>query len=359
MAKKKSRKNRKKRVFILIIALFFTTVLFATTTYAWFTANKTVRVERLTVNVEAQNGIQISTDAVNWKALIQKQDIINAVTLYSNAVNQVPTTMEPVSTVGTIDNDGHLEMFYGEVTSDDGGNYVLKASKETETNSTADAAPGKYIAFDLFFKVTAESPLKMTKNSGVTLEDGYVNGIQNAARMGFVILGNKPSSTAYTELQAMGTYDPDGGEADTRTRYIWEPNYDVHTGAAVQHALVNYNQATTVGPGADRLKYQGVKAVIPANTPALVRTDMSADSEHTYVDDYPAFFGDVEPEYKTVAGFTQEFGIFTLQPGVTKVRVYMWIEGQDVDCENDASGGKINFDIEITTPTENTEQSNP
>ena len=35
--------------------------------------------------------------------------------------------------------------------------------------------------------------------------------------------------------------------------------------------------------------------------------------------------------------------------GVTKMRVYLWIEGQDIDCENNASGGKISFDLQITS----------
>lgn len=27
----------------------------------------------------------------------------------------------------------------------------------------------------------------------------------------------------------------------------------------------------------------------------------------------------------------------------------MWIEGQDIDCENNASNGKIKLDLQITT----------
>lgn len=38
-----------------------------------------------------------------------------------------------------------------------------------------------------------------------------------------------------------------------------------------------------------------------------------------------------------------------LYPGEGKIRVYMWVEGQDVDCENSASGATINFDLQFTT----------
>ena len=40
--------------------------------------------------------------------------------------------------------------------------------------------------------------------------------------------------------------------------------------------------------------------------------------------------------------------IFALSAGVTKVRVYMWIEGQDVDCENNASGTDISYNLQFT-----------
>ena len=40
--------------------------------------------------------------------------------------------------------------------------------------------------------------------------------------------------------------------------------------------------------------------------------------------------------------------IFTLAPGVTKFRVYMWVEGQDVDCENNASNAYLRFNIGLS-----------
>lgn len=40
--------------------------------------------------------------------------------------------------------------------------------------------------------------------------------------------------------------------------------------------------------------------------------------------------------------------VFSLKAGITKVRMYMWIEGQDVDCEDDVSGSNIAFDLQLT-----------
>jgi len=41
--------------------------------------------------------------------------------------------------------------------------------------------------------------------------------------------------------------------------------------------------------------------------------------------------------------------MFELRPGITKFRIYIWIEGQDVDCEDNASLGDINVNLQITT----------
>ena len=60
-------------------------------------------------------------------------------------------------------------------------------------------------------------------------------------------------------------------------------------------------------------------------------------------------FQDVTPTIKTTDSFADNQNLFTLKAGITKIRIYMWVEGQDVDCENNASGGEINFDLKIST----------
>ena len=43
--------------------------------------------------------------------------------------------------------------------------------------------------------------------------------------------------------------------------------------------------------------------------------------------------------------------ILNLKAGITKVRIYMWVEGQDVDCENSASGSDIQYNIQFSIPS--------
>ena len=44
----------------------------------------------------------------------------------------------------------------------------------------------------------------------------------------------------------------------------------------------------------------------------------------------------------------KDYKVFELHQGITKMRVYMWIEGQDIDCENNASGTDITYNIELS-----------
>ena len=64
------KKRRKYRLLILLLLLLGTGTMLVTSTYAWFTSNRTVTVEDIDVNVAASGGIQVSVDGTNWKSII-------------------------------------------------------------------------------------------------------------------------------------------------------------------------------------------------------------------------------------------------------------------------------------------------
>lgn len=322
-----TKNKRKSNLKLLILLLLLTAVLLIASTYAWFTANQTVTVSDLTVNVETKNGLQISVDGTNWKSVIQTADITGASTTYPTAINQLPSTLEAVSTGGNV-TDGLLEMFYGQVDTKD-GDYVLTASKDEETNGTA----GRFIAFDLFFQVNQATPIYLTPTSGVTSAEN--KGIENTARIAFLVQGHSAPGTPTATIQGLKG-------ATNATTYIWEPNYDTHTAAGVQNANDVYG-VTTQTEGATQLPYDGVKAAITKDNNVLLG--------NANVTSFADLFQTVTPTYSTTKAFSTNVPLteMTLQPGVTKVRIYMWIEGQDVDCENNASGTSAVFNLQITS----------
>lgn len=325
MSKKSKRKNDVKSS---ILVLLLIAILLIASTYAWFTSNRTVTVNSLDVNVAAKNGLQISADGTNWKSVLQKDDLLpaNLDATYANNKNQLPDTMEPVSTAGGV-TSGELDLYYGTVEAA-GNGYSLTTVKETDAKGTE----GRYIAFDVFLKVDAETKIALTPDSNVRFTDTTTKGLENASRVAFLIQGNQATGTALGTIQGMSGATSFGTGTTT---HVWEPNYDVHTAAGVANAQSTYGK-TTSETGAAALPYYGVQKAI---TSGVDITKTETDTTN---------FAQINPDYKTAKGNTDNYEIFTLSPGITKVRVYMWVEGQDVDCENTASGANIQFNLQFT-----------
>ena len=318
----KGRNKKKLNLRSSLLVLLLIAILLIASTYAWFTANTVVTISTLNVHVEAKGGLQISADGINWKTVLSNDDIApDKLTTYAGNVNQIPTILEPVSTTGNV-TDGKMDMFYGVVTAataaDDTagiklGDFTLTTSKQVDTKGTT----GKYIVFDAFLKVDKDQTLSLTKNSDVKADTAKSEdrGLKNAARVAFVPSTSVAADGA--ETTAIQSLVPDGKAC------IWEPNDDVHTAAAVSAASSIYGKTTTQ-TGATPLPYYGVKAEISTPVPLNSKAEAS--------------FAEVKPSIQTKEGNDAVNKVCDLKKGITKVRIYMWVEGQDVDCENNASG---------------------
>lgn len=322
MAKTKSKKKDRK-ILLAVIMILFVGVVLTTSTYAWFTANRTVTVESIDVQVSTSQGLQISADASNWKSIVTNADLTGV--SWTGALNQIPSgnnNAVPVSTIGTVTN-GLMDMYKGTIDTGTTGGNILIAEKSTETNGTS----GDFVVFDLFFQSSVAQTVYLTSNSSVVAK-GTSTGIQNAARVAFIKEGSVEYGATAAEAQALR------GEV---SKWIWEPNYDVHTAAAVNNALNVYN--VTVGQtGGTKLAYKGVKA------PIAKANDIPLNSGST------SYFADVTTVGSLASGIpsTTYLNAFDVAEGVTKVRIYMWIEGQDVDCEDRASGGALTYNLQFS-----------
>lgn len=328
MVKKNERRKNNLRYSLLLLLLL---VFLMVSTYAWFTANQTVTISTLDVNVQTSNGLQISADAINWKTILQKADITGASATYTSSVNQVPDEMQPVSSAGIVDTGtGYMDMYFGTVDAlEDGTGYSLASDKEVDTRG----AEGRYIAFDIFLRVDQTTPVYLTTASNIITKEGAADkGLQNAARVAFIDEGNVADVGDSTGAQALK-----GGT----TSIIWEPNYDVHTAAGVANAKEIYGLDTTT-TGASQLSYQGIKAEFAESEGVTLKNTNT----------FSQYFQTVTPTISTVKDFDAQQTLLNLKAGITKVRIYMWVEGQDVDCENNASGTDISFNVQITKATE-------
>lgn len=341
MGKKKNKQIRhqqkQRRILLILLLLLTTGVFLGTATYAWFTANEKVSISPIDVNVSTSSGIQISADGSNWKSVLTNNDLTGAIGSYSAALNQLPNTLEPVSTAGNINENGRMEMFLGKVVANQtSGDFILSATPSVETNSSGDTSTGKFVAFDIFLKNELDETLYMTPNSKVEYRNSD-SGIKNATRIAFITLGHTTTSDTIPNIQALNS----GTSSSVK---IWEPNYDVHTADGVANAVSPYGITTlSEGSGNAWVPYSGVKAAVEESL--NITRENATEAAHA---DY---FTAMDPDIKTVEGYNTSQLLTTengLTAGITKMRIYMWIEGQDVDCENSASGGEIRFNLQFS-----------
>ena len=322
--------NNRKKILTAFLMLIVTAISLTTASYAWFTENTTVTVDSIDVNVSAANGIQVSVDAVNWKANISTTDI--TANAYAGNTNQLPNQIVPVSTIGDVDaTTGFMKMYKGSIEADNttAHGYRLVAEQSIERAGTA----GDFIAFDLFLLTTQATTVYLTTSSDVVATAANT-GLKNAARVAFLYEGSAATGASADAIALKGAASHSAGGT---TNMFWEPNSNVHTAAGVAQAK-NYGETeydtTTIVPN-----YYGIKA------------DIAAGLALDYQSKVTTYFGQVTPDIQTPDGNTangEYKTLFNLAAGINKVRIYGWVEGQDYDCENNASGSNITFNIQIS-----------
>lgn len=405
MARKE--RNKKKRVLHLAVIFTFTAIVFGTATYAWFIGMRTVNVNPFEVQIAATESLQLSLDGVTWAdtVSINSSNFRNpaAANASENTLgaegNPYSTNTNtwggrgliPMSSIGVINNStSRLTLFEkGSLTATAGG-YRLMASRVNNDSTTPDG----YVAFDLFIKNLSgeeyyttndpdnEEAIYLTNDSKVRVgSSGVANtGIENSVRVAFAQIGRvKATTTTAGTIQGITCATSGDVTGICRTAQIWEPNDTDH----VADALNWYNttcKARTAGETNDATKYSGAcgtvvdgqsyptyaigkeitamtavdvydGAAYNGYTGSIAGTEAQAVSTATegtnagagkYLYAYPYFTDTM----KLKTG-VQRPTFITLAPNsITKVRVYIYIEGQDIDNYDFASVGKqisVNF----------------
>ena len=360
----RSKKNKKKSemnamFFIILLAL----VIFIISTYAWFSTQRNVSITNLNGTVEVAEGLEISLDAQNWSnglVLGEEEgqlDIIDDA--YAGNKNLKPSEMLPVSTLGQVSGQQKdLQMLRGKIT-----NSIqlsdIKAMVETESNPDSDTFPG-YFAFDVFLKNSSKQDdlddvLQLNYDSSLEImeTDKSSTGLQNTARVAFAKYNGTSDVMAdqATILKETAGIGVGAGTSYITDVAIWEPNSNDHVDYIVQNnnkitgAGASFNattqmdtyalKSTSIGQTiADIYKWDGTESYL-AKQNVLQTTKTSTE-------DYSIAEG-VQNLVSTTDGSTT-FGI--APNAICRIRIYLWLEGQDVDCINYAShGGGIKVNI--------------
>ncbi len=389
MKKKKYNEKQSKKIRNLVVICVLCGVVLAASTYAWFIGMKTVNVSSFDIKIATTEGLYLSMDGKSWT---YELDVDNAAQ-YTNNANQIDgVKLVPMSTVGDMDTASSRMKLYekGSLTATPGGYRLLASQVDnnvTQNDGGVEYIEGNgYVAFDLFIKNLSgeeyyvennplnEEAIYLTTNSAVTIgEAGEQNtGIENSIRVAFAQLG-RVSADVTDETRITGitcankgqTTDADYITGICRTAQVWEPNDTAHVQNAINwyekacnirnsggtdvEANASYNLLTPCTTVEDGTAYQSYVVGKEINVGSNVNVYDGArfntytkSIEDGYLVDLDTFT-DTEKDLTGTARPT----FMTLAPNsITKVRVYVYLEGQDVDNYDFAQLGKqitVNF----------------
>ncbi len=332
---------------LLIVIIFFTGILLIVSSYAWLSASLNVKVKFLDMSVSSNSGLFISLDGVDFSDSVEislDSVITDLKATYPSNTNQWASAgLWPVSTVGiSSPNNDKFDVYVGEIVKNKKkivpGERLLNTTLVDQDNASP---ANSYIAFDIFLKNVSGAPTsdnlyfdddtaidfdynKYEKTDEEEKEDiiSSMSGIMNSMRIGLVKIGSVPLKSSVNNIQNIVCNS--NCEA-----VIYEPNSTAHSQGSIDAAA---KSDITLVDGV----YNPTYAIISEGR----SLQHSNGQEGTGIPLDTAHFA----LQKTITTFTNP--IFEIPNGITKVRAYVWLEGQDIDSlETYSKGAAITIAI--------------
>ena len=338
----------------------------------------------------------VTINSSNFQTVSYEGNVNNWAGIGTGSTN---TGLKPISSIGEIDTTSSTMKMYekGSLTATPGGyrllasrihNYETNAQREGSVNASGyNTENGGYVAFDLFIRnfsgqayysddnILNEEAIYLTTDSEVTVGSTGVQdtGIENSVRVAFAQIGRVNGRTTdvatITGIKCLpGENSPVTGIC--RTAQIWEPNDTAHVAAAISYYNTSCRlRPAAVSPATDPTDITLASSYTTSSTCATVVDGVARDTyaigrvvniadkvdvyDGTQYNGYTAttraLYTDSEPLYafdyftdteRDLEGMERP-AFMTLAPNsITKVRVYVWIEGQDIDNYDFSSIGK-------------------
>lgn len=302
------KKTFKKRAFISAIAMLIVSAIVLTSaTYAWFSMAKRVEVESMELNVTSPEGIQISANTTAFTTKLTVDNIkgtdetaggkrFNA---YEGHINNIPTTVKPSSS--TFATSNALPAWFDGSINDQGTMDISGVSNEVGSG---------FVAFDLFVKLKSATTVKFG-SSTITCEGN--SELPTAMRMALVNCGTVAEKAEASTIQA-------ALPAQASASVVYEVDASNHTSAAT---------------------LLGASGIMTTKPIFMAGSGIRTDSTYNNI----VSGGYYDTALQVTLATDAENAKVDLKAGISRVRVYMWMEGNDVDCANDVAGSTINFNL--------------
>lgn len=309
----------------------------------------------------------------------------------SNVANAETGYMMPVSTDGAVSSSTIIPFHIGTYS----GVTLKDMGLTSETLSTGEVNLDKhldYYAFDIYLMNTTKTKVKSGDTDPNFVGDQQIDvlqlgfnstveelkravgaedyGLQNGVRVAFALYGDTEETNASKDEIIDKTFD-----STIDSVAIWEPNYDKHSDYVMKQD--KHLRGLTGGVNSTALNTYAVKSSATATSIANVydTTDASLNETKFVVQTSGNMIAkNLNVSDGTAADSTKPLGIVNGEKGIigsetgtvnlkkmsdgsnfalksntiSKVRVYVWLEGQDPDCINWASHSDgINVNINL------------
>ena len=383
MQKKKKKVNNKKIQSILVISGLSAVVLIVST-YAWFIGRQEVGVDSFNIGIAATEHLQFSMNGTEWS---NKINLINdsgswiaddggASSAYAGNTNSWGTGLVPVSSSGRINVPySRLELFEKTSFTRTAGGFKLLST--FIDNDPVDGESGSYVAFDLFVKnssgqtyypdydPTEEEEIFLTYNSAVSVDTAGVeedlkaaataSGIENSIRVSFLpigrVIGTSTDSDLITGISCAAGVDGVTPICKDNRSTIWEPNDTKHNANATSWYTDNCRPRIAKDSTANLLDPASYNVAevckgFVDGTAVVTNTVYDDITSDVSIDIYDGFNGaDINATYmsalntftdteKNVDGDARNPFMFLAPNSITKIRVYIYLEGNDFDNQD-------------------------
>lgn len=313
----RNKKIRKPRVLLWIYMLLILFTLLTVASYTWFSLSRTPRVSDMNMYINSQTGLEISDDplAEEWKLQLDFLDLV-----------EVTSPLRPITW------SDNRQQFYAATYGVDGRLMPLSDWQplSDDRHANKDNLDGFYIKATLYAR--SDMAMDVSLSPAVEVDEGingsgtYVigtpvwdavsvvhsnggQGAENAIRIGFRV----------TPVDETGRNTGPASEM-----IIYEPNSDVHS---------DHNRVYVDTPSID-----GSASLVPNSR--LIRQTTSYWSEA-----YPI---QRDVIIRRLGDFMDDTKLFSLEAGeMVRIDIYVWLEGQDVDCINTIKKAQILASIQF------------
>lgn len=303
-AEKKQNQRRRGLLLFYWVGLMALFALLGTATYTWFALSRTPRVNDLYLSVAAPTGLEIALEQdaedEDWGQFLKFEDMVSE--------------SSPLRPCTWSDRQG---IFLAAVYGVDGRIMNRWDPLSDELNANQEGSNGYYMKGTFYARSDAAVQVSLAEasaspdgteshgtyligtpvwNGETRIHDNGGQGAQYAVRIGLRVT----------------PIDAEGEAIGDSAFYIYEPNCDGHADGSTGY---------TETPSID-----GANSLVPEG-----RLYPQSSSEWTEVSPVQR-----AATFRSMGKFTVEKRpLFSLEPGgLEKIEVYVWLEGQDVDCSN-------------------------